>query len=134
MQASTVMYVSIRGPVGSTDQANPSCFYFRISWILMEWPWFYLFLSPPLVAGPQKPQKLTASKPKYENFGPKIPIPHEKIGIYNFKTSWPQKISIYKFLFDTIVTLILMINKMPLIPSLNSKIIMDWNKWRGQKK
>jgi hypothetical protein len=23
-------------------------------------------------AGPQKPQTLTASKPKYENFGPKI--------------------------------------------------------------
>ena len=27
-------------------------------------------------AGPQKPQKLTASKIKYENFGPKILIPH----------------------------------------------------------
>ena len=34
------------------------------------------FLSPPLVAGPQKPQKLTTSKIKYEHFGPKILIPH----------------------------------------------------------
>ena len=34
------------------------------------------FLSPQLVAGPQKPQILTASKPKYENFGPKIQMPH----------------------------------------------------------
>ena len=35
-----------------------------------------IFLSPWLVVGPQKPQTLTASKPKYENFGPKIQIPH----------------------------------------------------------
>ena len=27
----------------STNQADPSCFYFRISWILMEWRWFYFF-------------------------------------------------------------------------------------------
>ena len=27
-------------------------------------------------AGPQKPQKLTAQKIKYEKFGPKILIPH----------------------------------------------------------
>ena len=26
----------------STNQADPSCFYFRISWILMERCWFYL--------------------------------------------------------------------------------------------
>jgi hypothetical protein len=71
-----VMYVGSRRLMGSTDQADPSCFYFRISWILMERRWFYFFLSPPLVAGPQKPQTLTASKPKYENFGPKIQIPH----------------------------------------------------------
>ena len=36
----------------------------------------FIFLSPPLVAGPQKPQKLTTSKIKYEHFGPKILIPH----------------------------------------------------------
>ena len=31
--------------------------------------------------------------------------------IVSLKTSWPQKISIYKILFDTIITLILMIKK-----------------------
>ena len=36
------------------------------------------FLSPPLVAGPQKPQTLTASKPWYEDFRPKIQISHKK--------------------------------------------------------
>ena len=30
--------------MGSTNQADPSCFYFRISWILMELPWFYFFV------------------------------------------------------------------------------------------
>ena len=28
----------------STDQADSHCFYFRISWILMEWCWFYFFV------------------------------------------------------------------------------------------
>ena len=32
-----------RHPVPSTDQALPSCFYFRISWILMEQHRFYFF-------------------------------------------------------------------------------------------
>ena len=32
-----------RRPVPSTDQALPSCFYFRISWILMERPWKHFF-------------------------------------------------------------------------------------------
>ena len=27
----------------STNQTDPACFYFRISWILMEWHWFYFF-------------------------------------------------------------------------------------------
>ena len=44
----------IRRLMGSTYQADPRCIYFRISWILMERQWFYFFLSPPLVAGPQK--------------------------------------------------------------------------------
>ena len=61
-----------RRPVPSTDQAIPSCFYFRILWILMEQRCFYFFLSPRVSAGPQKPQTLTASKIKYEKFGPKI--------------------------------------------------------------
>ena len=38
----------------STDQAHPSWFYFKISWILMERRWFHFFLSPPFSAGPQK--------------------------------------------------------------------------------
>ena len=32
-----------RRPVPSTDQALPSCFYFRISWILMKQPWKHFF-------------------------------------------------------------------------------------------
>ena len=31
--------------MGSTDQANPSCFYFRITWILMEWWKIFFFPS-----------------------------------------------------------------------------------------
>ena len=45
----TYIYVSYcvctRRPVGSIDQAYLSCFYFRISWILMERPWI-IFLVP----------------------------------------------------------------------------------------
>ena len=61
-----------RRPVPSTDQAIPSCFYFRISWILMEQHFFLFFLSPRVSAAPQKPQTLNASKTKYEKFEPKI--------------------------------------------------------------
>ena len=34
----------IRCLMVSTNQADPSCFYFRISWILMEWCLFYFFV------------------------------------------------------------------------------------------
>ena len=37
---------------------------------------FSLKLFPLIASGPQKSQKLTASKIKYERFGPKILIPH----------------------------------------------------------
>jgi hypothetical protein len=37
---------------------------------------FLFSLSPRVPAGPQKPQTLTASKTKYEKFGPEIEIPH----------------------------------------------------------
>jgi hypothetical protein len=40
------------------------------------------FWSPPLVAGPQKPQKLTTSKIKYKHFGPKILIFSLKNGYF----------------------------------------------------
>ena len=36
-------YLSIRRPVPSTNQAIPSCFYIRISWILMEYRCFFFF-------------------------------------------------------------------------------------------
>ena len=35
----------------STDQADSRSFYFRISWILMEWRWFYFFRPLHLVQG-----------------------------------------------------------------------------------
>ena len=56
----------------STNQADPTCFYFRISWILMEGRRVYFFSSPPFNAGPQKPQTLMSSKDKYDNSWPKI--------------------------------------------------------------
>ena len=37
--------ICIRRPVGSTNQAYPSCFYFRISWILMGQRYFYIIYS-----------------------------------------------------------------------------------------
>ena len=43
--------VVLRCLMVSTDQADPSCFYFRISWILMKWCWFYLFCPLHLVQG-----------------------------------------------------------------------------------
>ena len=47
--------LNTRCPVGSMDQAYPSCFYFRIWWIEYWWNnGFYFFSSPPLCAGPQK--------------------------------------------------------------------------------
>ena len=56
----------------STNQADPRCFYFRISWILMGRHWFHFFLSSPFSAGPQKPWTLTASKITYEKFDQKF--------------------------------------------------------------
>ena len=38
-----VLLICSRPLMGSTDQADPSCIYFRISWILMERLWFYFF-------------------------------------------------------------------------------------------
>ena len=45
------VWVWIRCLMGSTNQADPSCFYFRISWILMEWLWFHFFHPLHLVQG-----------------------------------------------------------------------------------
>ena len=38
-----MLWVSIRCLMVSTNQTDPGCFYFRISWILMEQHWFYFF-------------------------------------------------------------------------------------------
>ena len=35
----------------STNQSDPSCFYFRITWILMERRWFYFFRPINLLQG-----------------------------------------------------------------------------------
>ena len=70
-----IKYINIytkRHPVGSFDKVYLSCFHIRISWVLMEQPWFQFFGPPQACAEPQKPQTLTASKRKYEKFGPKI--------------------------------------------------------------
>ena len=39
----TTNMINTRCLMVSTNQADPSCFYFRISWILMERRWFYFF-------------------------------------------------------------------------------------------
>ena len=67
-----VEQVHIRRLMGSTDQADPSSFYFKIDGTTL----ILFFLPPRLVAGPRKLQKLTTSKIKYEHFVPKILIPH----------------------------------------------------------
>ena len=77
-------YVLIRCLMVSTDQADPSCFYFTISWILMERHWFYFFHPLHLVQGLRS-------------------LEHWLL----------QKLSM-KILFSTIITLNVMIKKMPL--------------------
>ena len=56
--------------MGSTNQAVPSCFYQNV--ININGTTFKKNLSPQFSAGPQKPPTLSASKFKYENFGPKF--------------------------------------------------------------
>ena len=68
--------------MGSTDQADPSCMYFRITWILMKRLWFYFFCPLHLLQGLRSLRNwLHTSKIKYEHFGPKILIPHWKMDI-----------------------------------------------------
>ena len=43
--------VNIKCLMVSTDHADPSCFYFRISWIMTERRWFYSFCPLHLVQG-----------------------------------------------------------------------------------
>ena len=48
---SYMRYICTRRLMGSTDQDDPSFFYYRISWILMERHCFYLFRPLHLVQG-----------------------------------------------------------------------------------
>ena len=66
--------IFIRRLMGWTDQADPSCFYFRISWILMERLWFYLFCPLHLLQGLRSLKNWLLQKIKYKHFGPKILI------------------------------------------------------------
>ena len=121
------MYV--RRPVPSTDQAIPSCFYFRISWILMEQRCFYFFCTLGFLEGLKSLKHWLLRKLSMKNLDQKFKflIKNRYFGalifqkiwffkhlIYNFKTSWPQKISIFKKDFNVKITLILMIKKRPL--------------------
>ena len=58
--------------MGSTNQADPSRYYFRIYHYWWNDLGFIYFLSPWFSAAPQKPQTFTASKSKYENPGQKF--------------------------------------------------------------
>ena len=62
--------------VGSTNQAESNGFSFRIAWKSMKQPFFSSKSFSCISAGPQKPQKLTSLKTKYDKVGPNISIPH----------------------------------------------------------
>ena len=109
----------------STDQADPSCFYFRISWILMGWLWFNFFCLLHLVQGLRSLQNWLLQKLSTKNLDSSLKNRYYSALIfqereffdhwkYIFKTSWPQKISIFKILSSTIITLNLIIKKRPL--------------------
>ena len=62
--------------MGSTDQADPIFVLLQNFMNIDGTTLFLFFSSPPLCAGPQKPQILTTSKIEYEIFRPKIKIPY----------------------------------------------------------
>ena len=152
--------LSSRRLMGSTDQADPMCFYFRISWILMERLWFYFFFVPSTCCRASEASKIDYFKNWVwtfwtKNFNSSLingcfgAIIFQEIEFFehlkcNFKTSWPQKISIFKKHFTAKITLVLMIKKCPyLFPSLKIEVVMTYfmllllrpcTKWRGQKK
>ena len=64
--------ICIRRLMGSTNQADPSCFYFRISWILMEWRWFYFFCPLHLVQGLKSLEHRLLQKLSMKNFDQKF--------------------------------------------------------------
>ena len=56
----------------STHQADQSCFYFRISWILMERHWFYFFCPLHLVQGLRSLEHRLLQKLSMKNFDQKF--------------------------------------------------------------
>ena len=68
-------YMLFRCLMVSTDQADSRCFYFRISWILMEWRWFYFFHPLQLVQGLRSIEHWLLQKLSMKNLT-KIWIPH----------------------------------------------------------
>ena len=51
IQNNRIWTINSRCLMVSADQADPTCFYFRISWILMEQRWFYFFRPLHLLQG-----------------------------------------------------------------------------------
>ena len=62
----------IRCLMVSTDQADPICFYFRISWILMERHWSYFFRPLHLVQGLRSLEHGLLQKLSMKNFDQKF--------------------------------------------------------------
>ena len=56
----------------STDQADSHCFYFRISWILMQRHWFYFFRPLHLVQGLRSLEYRLLQKLSTKNFDQKF--------------------------------------------------------------
>ena len=77
-----VMFMKIIGRcrMVSTDQADPICFYLRISWILMEWLWFYFFV-PLTCCRASEASKINCLRIRCEKFGPKFLISCWKMDI-----------------------------------------------------
>ena len=65
----------------STDQADSRCFYIRISWILMEWYWFYFFHPLHLVQGLRSLKHWLLQKLSMKNVDQKFRFLIKKIGI-----------------------------------------------------
>ena len=64
--------VQSRRPVPSTDQAIPSCFYFRILWILMEQHCFYFFCPLGFLQGLRSLKHWLLQKLSMKNFDQKF--------------------------------------------------------------
>ena len=69
-----IYYVSVctRRPVPSTNQALPSCFYFKISWILMEQRCFYFFCPLGFLQGLRSLKHWLLQKPSMKNLDQKF--------------------------------------------------------------